>query len=448
MASTNDLENTENLKSYGIPYVSKYPVYGSGWNSNHSAVETPLKKLPYNSMSSIDFKTSIEDTHVYRPTISTTGSDVPTLREAQFNILQSKLSMKAKLAEDEAMEKKIRNLDQPIYYKPPPANFDDSYYGIKSFLPPNVKLGGAAGTNKDNKIPIIISNPDVIPSYDTSDLLKSIKDQQEENEDIADDFHADNPSGDWASPVMKEALSRQIDLQSYVVKIFKNIIFLIGFLLFKSLGKKLVYLYDLRVKSQPYYLYWNNKYESLSENIYLIILSKILIGIFVINIIIPLIRIIKGQDQCYDLPLSEKQRQLIGLKVRDRPSNQVGKWEGIDEVDESAELTLKQRRYNLIHKVQYKKVPKYKKLNDYSIYKATSSDENKPTSTIQGQSGNSIENAIQLTNSYPSGLKVLGDNSKPIVKSKYSKERIVKEEAKFAKNFNIEFNVKSSEGDI
>ncbi|EGW33348.1 uncharacterized protein SPAPADRAFT_60686 [Spathaspora passalidarum NRRL Y-27907] len=459
MATRNiDDANNANTNTYGSRYVSKYSDY-LGASSKQALVSSSLKKLPDNSMSSIDFHTSIptgsfvEEAHerdIYRPTISTTNDsstdvNVTPLKEAQFKILQTKLSMKAKLAENEALDKEIRNLDQPIYYKPPPANYEDSYYGIKSLLPPNIKLGNKQ--NKENKIPIIVSKPD--EAYDTSDLLKSIRDQQQENDDIDDDFHADNPAGDWASPVVKEALARQVDLEGCVVRIFKNVIFLVAFLLIKSLAKKLMYLYDLRVKSQPYYVYWNNKYESLSDNIYLIVASKILVGIFVLNIIIPLIRIIKGQDQCYDLPLSEKQRQLIGLKVRDRPSDQRGKWEGIDEVDESAELTLKQRRYNLIHKVPYKKVPKYRKLNDYSIYKAKPVEVSKSDeASIQGPSiypSRTLSNATQLTNTKPTGLHFLADIPKPIAKSKYSQEKIVKEKAKFAKNFNIDFNIADDE---
>ena len=85
---------------------------------------------------------------------------------------------------------------------------------------------------------------------------------------------------------------------------------------------------------------------------YILLLSKIVVVYFIINIVIPLIRLLKGQDQCYDLPLSINQRKLLGLRVKDVPDDYV--------IDEKAELTLKQRRYDLENegKQPYKPIPK------------------------------------------------------------------------------------------
>ena len=105
---------------------------------------------------------------------------------------------------------------------------------------------------------------------------------------------------------------------------------------------------------------------------YILLLSKIVVVYFIINIVIPLIRLLKGQDQCYDLPLSINQRKLLGLRVKDVPDDYV--------IDEKAELTLKQRRYDLENegKQPYKPIPKYNKLNDYSVFNINK----KPTTEV------------------------------------------------------------------
>lgn len=138
------------------------------------------------------------------------------------------------------------------------------------------------------------------------------------------------------------------------------------FSFFKSSISKFVSIYELKLKSSQPHVYGQQEQNGTSSmEFYILLLSKIVVVYFIINIVIPLIRLLKGQDQCYDLPLSINQRKLLGLRVKDVPDDYV--------IDEKAELTLKQRRYDLENegKQPYKPIPKYNKLNDYSVLIST-----------------------------------------------------------------------------
>lgn len=432
-----------------------------------------LQKLPINSSANIDFKIGNHTTSTATGTIprdniyQSPNTTIPipepilerneeTLQNASFRILQTKLAMKGKSLKDKESSIENGNIPRPMYYRPPSANVEDTSYGIKNFLPPNVYLGNnqqqqQQQKTKKNKIPIMFGQQ--APKFTTETILQSIRDEQDDENVFEENGDYVNPSGDWMNPVMKQALNRQIDQEYEVKKLLKNLIYLITFILFKSLLKKVIYLYDLKLKSQPYYIYLKNnpKYETYFSsddiNLYLFVISNLIMLVFIINIIWPLIKVLKGQDQCYDLPLSEKQRKLIGLKALDiepkdnNNNNTLGV--GIDRVDETAELTLKQRRYDLINKVPYKQIPKYTKLNDYSVYKGKLATSVKPTSLIQPHqdsniTGQSVYSVRSMLNPVDNATNIA---NKSLVKHAYSQETIDKAKSKFSKNFNIEFNI-------
>lgn len=99
-----------------------------------------------------------------------------------------------------------------MYYKPPSSNFKDSFYGIKDCVPPNVKLSDQESKfdrRNENRIPIFVSRE--VRKQDPQEILNSIRAEFDEGD--LDDYVGDQPTGSWENPIVKKALSRQIDLE-------------------------------------------------------------------------------------------------------------------------------------------------------------------------------------------------------------------------------------------
>ncbi|RCK67845.1 hypothetical protein Cantr_03100 [Candida viswanathii] len=432
-----NLEDTvyQDAVSFTYPYDRVYPQMDS------SIVKTPtiLQKLPDNSLSSLNFNTTRQERKQVQKQEEVVDEPLPTstssiLRDASFKVLQTKLSLKQQKKEDQEELERIKRLDRPMYYKPPSSNFKDSFYGIKDCVPPNVKLldqETASDRLTKNRIPIFVNYEET--KHDPKEVLQSIRDEFDEGD--LDDYVTDNPTGAWENPIVKKALSRQVDLEHQLRVLLKNVLYLMVFSFFKSSISKFVSIYELKLKTSQQPAYVNQEHNTSSSlEFYLLLLSKVVVVYFIINIVVPLIRLLKGQDQCYDLPLSIKQRKLLGLKVKDVPEDYV--------IDEKAELTLKQRRYDLDNegKQPYKPIPKYNKLNDYSIFninKKLSTDVVKSQSLYQVRK----DDPTALSNQSTVGIKFLRSKSRDTnVSSKYSPETINKAQNKFEKNFDIKFN--------
>lgn len=422
--------------SFTQPYNRVYPRIDS------SIVKTPtiLQKLPDNSLSSLNFgnikqeqqqQVQQEDKAITNP-LPTSSSSI--LRDASFKVLQTKLSLKQHKKEEQEELDRVRNLDRPMYYKPPSSNFKDSFYGIKDCVPPNVKLSDQESKfdrRNENRIPIFVSRDE--RKQDPQEILNSIRAEFDEGD--LDDYVGDQPTGSWENPIVKKALSRQIDLEYQFKVLLKNVFYLLVFSFFKSSISKFVSIYELKLKSSQPHVYGQQEQNGTSSmEFYILLLSKIVVVYFIINIVIPLIRLLKGQDQCYDLPLSINQRKLLGLRVKDVPEDYV--------IDEKAELTLKQRRYDLENegKQPYKPIPKYNKLNDYSVFNINK----KPTTeVVKNQSLYQVrkQDPTALSNQSTAGLNFLKSRSRDgNISSKYSQETVNKAQAKFEKNFDIKFN--------
>ncbi|RCK54393.1 hypothetical protein Cantr_03984 [Candida viswanathii] len=432
-----NLEDTvyQDAVSFTHPYDRVYPQIDS------SIVKTPtiLQKLPDNSLSSLNFNTTRQERMQVQKQEEIVSEPLPTstssiLRDASFKVLQTKLSLKQQKKEEQEELERIKRLDRPMYYKPPSSNFKDSFYGIKDCVPPNVKLldqETASDRLTQNRIPIFVNYEET--KHGPKEVLQSIRDEFDEGD--LDDYVTDNPTGAWENPIVKKALSRQVDLEHQLKVLLKNVLYLMIFSFFRSSISKFVSIYELKLKSsqQPAYLHQEHNTSSSLE-FYLLLLSKVVVVYFTVNIVVPLIRLLKGQDQCYDLPLNIKQRKLLGLKVKDVPEDYV--------IDEKAELTLKQRRYDLDNegKQPYKPIPKYNKLNDYSIFNI-----NKKLSTelVKSQSLYQVrkDDPTALSNQSTVGIKFLRSKSRDTnVSSKYSPETINKAQNKFEKNFDIKFD--------
>ncbi|KAK6204804.1 nuclear pore complex component-domain-containing protein [Scheffersomyces amazonensis] len=513
----------EDAMNYSFAFAStKLPSQFN--NSQVPANHTRLKKLPVNYLTGVTYKSDIPREEIGMQSNNTTSSIPVNVINATKNINASEDYQNTSSLDAESLrlyrirtnfQKSIKNdqlfinksevqtektdKSEPIYYKPPSSNFKDNQYGIKSFLPPNVKIGDNSLREKGsdsskNKIPLVFpkllsndsSNPDS-GAVDIQKVWQSInqdsiykKGPAYDNDELDDnDLQGNNhATGEWTNPIVKQALGRQINKEYELKKCLKFALYLIVFNLIKSLAIRFYVLYQLsQLKLKIEYQLHSSKILAIDENIYIILISRLIIGIFLINILISTVNLFRDQDQCYDLPLSENQRVLIGLKPTNEQSQLDQKlnsnFDGStkqdivgDREDIEAELILKQRQYELKNGQYFNNIylPKYKKIsgfNDLSsavesnpiTFDNLSSDSkninsSNKVSTTTSQSIYPVRSLVNFDNASLIDKKV--DQSQQLVKRKMSfvtatharrsDEELQLEVNKFKKNFNLQFN--------
>lgn len=269
------------------------------------------------------------------------------INEALYKLNKAKMA----LPSQNNLKSKTTTSKQPIYYKPPSSRSRDDQYGIKNFLPPN--FNHMALKENKNRIPLFpmekkISISDILPK------------QPNNTDDDDENAESVNPLGDWVNPIVKEALSRQVNEEYEVKSMVWNIIYIIAFHLIISFIKYLILLYDNKKlpfqKSNGFYPPINQQLHIEGLESYVVMAIRIINLIFVLKCGRSLYMILKSQDQCHDLPLTDKQRKLLGLSVSK-------KFDSSDDTD----LIIKNKVYDLKHKNSYQ-MPKYSKLNAYSMY--------------------------------------------------------------------------------
>ncbi|KAK6465292.1 nuclear pore complex component-domain-containing protein [Scheffersomyces coipomensis] len=519
----------EDAVNYSFVLPNNKPGSSQSTNST-STYNQPLKKLPTNSLSDVQYKRTIPRDNLYdvlHKEIPTANTINPTIvqgmdknglddvtDDAVLRLYRSRLGFQKDKRLESSLNatnsvSKSKSKSEPIYYKPPSSNFKDNQYGIKSFLPPNVQLRGNSEdeeTNKKNKIPLIFSkamlksNSNSNTTPNVSQLWKSIQqDSKLQNKNVDEDELDDNDvfnsnrsaTGEWMNPIVKQALARQINKEYELKKCMKFILAIIAFALIKSLVLRMYILFQLKqIKLKVEYKLHSARILAINDNVYIILFSRLIIGIFFINILISLINLFRDQDQCYDLPLSDEQRALIGLKVKNDDSKLEieREVEGLTEQDISgeqedlkAELILQQRQYELKHNNNQQinniiNLPRYNKLNGYNDDYFTSSIENEPITldkslpiTTTSTNSNINLNATATTATTPNTQSIYPirsmlaaiDNTSlsntkiansqvltnrklsfvtTVTHPKHNEEEIRAELSKFKKNFNLEFN--------
>ncbi|KAI5960523.1 hypothetical protein KGF57_001919 [Candida theae] len=324
-------------------------------DGNIPNVDHTLSRLPNNASSRIEFKaTQPKELMGTQNLQSGKFSDETSLSDIHLKILQTKLALKAERETEQRKLAGIKSHDRPSYYQLPSSGVKDFYKEIKDFLPPNVSLGGQKSTA--NFLPQLHRNR--LSARDNSPSKLSTINFEDDEVDL-DDYTSASPTGHWENPIVKQALSRQVDLEHYTKLLLRNVLYLIILLLFKSLIKKVIILYEINLKAQPLYkqMMYNSRFdfETLVNSVYFIIAEQIVTCWPLINIVISVAKLLKGQDQCWDLPLTNKQRTLIGLKVND------------NEEENEANLILTQRKYDINHHLANDSVPKYNPMNDYLL---------------------------------------------------------------------------------
>ena len=316
------------------------------------------------------------------------------------------------------------NAREPVYYKPTSSS-DNITGGIKSFLPKGITL-------EDDTTPDNLRRSRRFPLVNIQDVDKEHNTSKHGEEDIEEEEYM--PTGEWTSPVVKEALRRQVNKEKECKKFILNLIL---FFVFRYILRLIKDAKDAIYESQqlPFQKNYEN-YLPLYQNdrdggslfSYSGIIQKSVFLILFLNAATSLYKLLRKQDQCLDLPLTERQRGLIGLSVGSSEQGVPGNVESKD-----TELILKKRMFLLLHKDdrEWLTMPKYTKSNAY-------------TSTYSRPKAAVDSNVVPAVRQLPHQPPVLENTLKPIIPSSHLNQLSRKDfkamKTRFSETYNIDFN--------
>lgn len=292
---------------------------------------------------------------------------------------------------------------QPLYYRPPVSS--DNLFGVNHLIPPRIS----------RNFLVRQSEPPVLPKVD-------------EEVDNA-------PSGEWTSSVVKEALRRQVNTEREVRRLGANILYIAAFKLFVQIGLYFIALYQAEFQapsfqssSQAPFSFYKKQYSPASA-LYANYLINAVYALFVGNIAVALYRLLRSQDQCLDLPLTNEQRRLCGLKP-------------LESNEDDTALKMKKRRFELTHQGTTTQVPKYGQTYGPMLVPDTSADIVAQTIPQSPRIFRSElpQNRLQLRlRLEPEPRQFLHLRSKPALNNSISGPDRQEAERKFNSRFNIDF---------
>ncbi|RKP29804.1 hypothetical protein METBISCDRAFT_31412 [Metschnikowia bicuspidata] len=172
----------------------------------------------------------------------------------------------------------------------------------------------------------------------------------------------DVPRGQWTSPVVEQALRRQVNKEQQFKALWANVVRLFFFHMALLLGQYLYQLY-LTAYCDENQMYrntmWTRIYSLRSFQGALSYAAaayghvRTFQWVFVALIAANVVRFVRPQDQCRDLPLTKQQRELIGLL----PLDEHSETDGVD-----SDLIVKQRLFRVTTSTPLL-VPKYAQEN-------------------------------------------------------------------------------------
>lgn len=233
-----------------------------------------------------------------------------------------------------------------VFYKP--MSFEGPILS-KSFIPPPLQQSG--------RNPIIVSQNSELrnANFDFEDL-------SDDNDDIET-----SPTGEWTSPAVIEALRRQVNKEKIFKGVWRNILRFCWFHLSLLFAAYFYKLYQLKFYDENR-LYRNDAWlqferlQFVQATLGFLLQCAVYVHhiqwIFILQVILGTIRLLRPQDQCADLPLTNRQRQLIGLRKINA---------GEDDEESKADLEIKERLFES-GGYQPLKVPKYQQLNEFQKY--------------------------------------------------------------------------------
>lgn len=188
----------------------------------------------------------------------------------------------------------------------------------------------------------------------------------EDLDDDEDDAH-NGPTGEWTSPVVFQALRRQINKERIFKNVWLNIMRFVSFHLTLLFAAYFYRLYEIKFYDENR-IHRTDAWSRIERLPLFRQSSELLIKVghylhylqwyFIFRIFVGIIQLLRPQDQCTDLPLTNKQRKLIGLKLLNF---------GEDSEEIRAELVIKERLFESSQQ-QPIKLPKYRQLNDLPGY--------------------------------------------------------------------------------
>lgn len=355
-------------------------------NSTVDEFSTPLKKLPNSNVNSIinqiheqnqpDTASAALSSRAEQYKLMDDRQLLTPLSDVSFKLSQTKKTIDE--GKDSLFSKQNASSKAAVFYKPLSTRGTTL---LKDFIPP--------------PLPQKARNLIIVPDM-----------RVEESDDDLDFSKA--PAGEWTSPVVKEALRRQVNKEGRFKAVWKNVVWLVLFHLTLLFGEYFYKLYHMQEGRRNIWVDLREENQELLATVYPYI--RYLQWIFVVNIAVGAVSLLWPQDQCKDLPLTERQRKLIGLAAL--------KTEAEGEVD--SELIVKQRLFEA-KTSQPIKVPKYPKVNALSGYMIPTKLKKLP---------------IELSNTAPPNHLI---HSGPSLKSISAEEENIISQ-KFNQKFNIDFS--------
>lgn len=341
-----------------------------------------------------------------------------------LNNMTHKLHQQRRVPPQEGHKNGDAGMKEPIYYKPPSAS---SRNGFKALLPPG------AGSVVKNRNPIIVQ--------ETEHPQPRLDDELSDEEDDSLKY----PTGEWVNPVVKTALSRQVNKQQQFYKLAYSIFSLLLVKFFHNIARYVVILVEMNqdpnVRSINQYLKQGLDDEKNGLNYYGSIIIKVIELLLIINIIIYGYKLIKPQDQCYDLPLTNKQRELVGLKPMEEEVKEDFEDEDVVKDDLDSNLILKQRKFDAkLTKNEIKEIPKYNRSNlSYSMYtiqpKQTDSSDNSQTRLTEGDFDYTLAKKKLIQS---------GDHQVQLASRDINSKEQAELIQKFKEKYNLDFNYDTS----
>lgn len=300
---------------FGSPESEKfYSGTGSMLDGvNNDTLSTPLRRLPNANVNLVLNEINEDRQYNKQAELQPQASNAPISRSSQYasfndmdNLLPlSEASLQASQARMpfSSMGKDHLFLNLESESKPKPQVFYKPLYHNRSLLPHDFIPPKSDLTTKN-----IIMRP-LQPTQGRND------DELDDDEELVDES---TPTGEWMSPVMKEALSRQVNKERIFKNLYTNVFRLVGFHLFILFTEYFYKLYQLNHQYSQVlrkHAAWA-RYVENEKGLIPTFWPHVhhLQWIFIIAIVISLVRLVWPQDQCVDLPLTDKQRQLVGLK--------------------------------------------------------------------------------------------------------------------------------------
>lgn len=200
---------------------------------------------------------------------------------------------------------------EPLYYRPPVSS--GNFYGVKHLIPPQINR--SFFRPNEPKAPSALPAPESDPEHSV-------------------------PSGEWTSIVVQEALRRQVNTDTEFRRLGVNVLLVLAFQLAVRIARYVAALLQAEFSTPP------GHFQRPTPTVpYMNYVVTAVYGLFFANIALALFRLLRSKDQCLDLPLTNRQRELCGL-------------DPLVHNDDTA-LKMKKRRFELAHQGTKTQVPRY-----------------------------------------------------------------------------------------